>query len=277
MTIVYCVDSLTRMPAISPFLTSGLQVLTTPVLEMIRGIPEYGSIVVLTGAGVSQESGVATFRDSNGLWENHRVEDVATPEAYRRNPQLVQDFYNARRRQVGTVHPNKAHQALVQLERQWKGDFLLVTQNVDDLHDRAGSKNLIHMHGEIQKVRCTKCHHILDHNKDVTLDMSCIACNAKGCVRPHIVWFGEMPLEMDRIEQALNDCDLFIAIGTSGEVYPAAGFMQLARMAGAKTLELNLQSTGRSNHFHQGVYGPAGTVVPEVVTTLLQRTGATHL
>ena len=244
------------------------------VLNLIRSIPKDGNIVVLTGAGASQESGVATFRDSNGLWENHRVEDVATPEAYQRNPQLVQDFYNARRRQVVTVHPNKAHQALVHLEQQWKGDFLLVTQNVDDLHDRAGSKNLIHMHGEIQKIRCTQCHHIWDHTKDVAKDMNCIACNAKGCVRPHIVWFGEMPLEMDSIEQALNSCDLFISIGTSGEVYPAAGFMQLARMAGAKTLELNLQSTGRSNHFHECVYGPAGNVVPEVVNALLQQTGS---
>ena len=241
-------------------------------LDLIRSIPTDGQIVVLTGAGVSQESGVATFRDSNGLWENHRIDEVATPEAYQRNTQLVQDFYNARRRQVVTVHPNKAHQALVELEQRWKGKFLLVTQNVDDLHDRAGSKNLIHMHGELLKVECTQCHHIWNHTKDVTLQESCIACNAKGCVRPHIVWFGEMPLEMDRIEHALNSCDLFISIGTSGEVYPAAGFMQLARMAGAKTLELNLQSTGRSNHFHQGVYGPAGTVVPEVVNALLQRT-----
>lgn len=245
--------------------------LIPPVLELIHSIPKDGYIVVLTGAGVSQESGVATFRDSNGLWENHRIEDVATPEAYQRNPQLVQDFYNARRRQVLTVHPNKAHQALVQLEQHWKGNFLLVTQNVDDLHDRAGSKNLIHMHGELLKVRCARpCSHIWDHTNDVTLEMNCIACNAKGTVRPHIVWFGEMPLGMDRIEQALNRCDLFISIGTSGEVYPAAGFMQLARMAGAKTLELNLQSTGRSNHFHQGVYGPAGTVVPEVVRVLIE-------
>lgn len=240
------------------------------VLELIRSIPTGGNIVVLTGAGVSQESGVATFRDSNGLWENHRIEDVATPEAYRRNPQLVQDFYNARRRQVVTVHPNKAHQTLVDLEQQWKGEFLLVTQNVDDLHDRAGSKNLIHMHGELLKVRCTQCHHIWHHTSDVVVDMNCISCGAKRFVRPHIVWFGEIPLEMDRIEQALNGCDLFIAIGTSGEVYPAAGFMQLARMAGARTLELNLQSTGRSNHFHQGIYGPAGTVVPDIVNALLK-------
>lgn len=250
--------------------------LNPDVLELIRSIPADGQIVVLTGAGVSQESGVATFRDSNGLWENHRIQDVATPEAYLRNPQLVQDFYNARRRQVVTVHPNKAHQALVHLEQQWKGEFLLVTQNVDDLHDRAGSKNLIHMHGEILKVRCTKCRHIWHHANDVAIDMSCISCDAKGSVRPHIVWFGEMPLEMDHIDQALSGCDLFIAVGTSGEVYPAAGFMQQARMAGAQTLELNLQSTGRSSHFHQGIYGPAGTVVPEVVHALLQNMESSH-
>jgi NAD-dependent deacetylase len=248
--------------------------LTASVFELIRSIPPYGNIMVLTGAGVSQESGVATFRDSNGLWENHRIEDVATPEAYQRNPQLVQDFYNARRRQVLTVPPNKAHQALVQLEQKWKGEVLLITQNVDDLHDRAGSKNLIHMHGELLKVECTQCHHIWSHTTDVTLEEGCTVCSSKGTVRPHIVWFGEMPLEMDRIERGLNGCDLFIAIGTSGEVYPAAGFMQIARMAGAKTLELNLQSTGRSNHFHQSVYGLAGTVVPDVVNALLQHTGS---
>ena len=193
--------------------------LTPSVTELINNLPKDAAIVILTGAGVSQESGVATFRDSNGLWENHRIEEVATPEAYQRNPQLVQTFYNARRCQVVTVHPNKAHQALVQLEQQWKGKFLLVTQNVDDLHDRAGSKNLIHMHGELLKVECTQCRYIWHHTSDVAVYMNCIACKKKGCVRPHIVWFGEMPLAMNRIEQALNGCDLFISIGTSGEVY----------------------------------------------------------
>ncbi len=229
------------------------------------------SIVILTGAGISAESGVATFRDSNGLWENHRIEDVATPGAYRRNPKLVQDFYNARRRQVVTVQPNLAHHALVELEKHWRGDFLLVTQNVDDLHDRAGSKKLIHMHGELLKVRCTQCHDIWRHDHDVTLKMACPACNAKGCVRPHIVWFGEMPLEMDRIEEALSCCDLFISIGTSGEVYPAAGFMEQAKMAGARTIEINLKSTGQTSRFDEVLEGPAGREVPELVQTLLAR------
>ncbi len=237
--------------------------------KSLETLSSTGSIVILTGAGISAESGVATFRDSNGLWENHRIEDVATPEAYVRNPQLVQDFYNARRRQVGTVHPNKAHEALVELEKNWKGSFLLVTQNVDDLHDRAGSKQLIHMHGELLKVRCTRCQTIWRHDTDVTLDMTCPSCKARGRVRPHIVWFGEMPLEMDRIEKALNQCDLFISIGTSGEVYPAAGFMQQARIAGARTIEINLKATTLTRHFHETLEGPAGRVVPDVVKELL--------
>lgn len=210
----------------------------------------YQSIVVLTGAGVSAESGIKTFRDNNGLWENHRVEDVCTPEAFARNPALVQQFYNARRNQlVSEAHPNLAHLALAEFERNFSGEFTLVTQNVDDLHERAGagSNNLIHMHGELLKARCAKTGVVMPWVDDITTETPCPCCGIPGRVRPHIVWFGEIPLEMEKIEMALAQCDLFVAIGTSGQVYPAAGFVQMATAYGAHTVELNLEpSVGRN-------------------------------
>ncbi len=226
------------------------------------------NLVILTGAGVSAESGVPTFRASDGLWEGHRVEAVATPEGFAADPALVQDFYNQRRRQLAGVQPNAAHRALADLAARWTSDFLLVTQNVDDLHDRAHMDTppapgfeLIHMHGELKKARCTASGVVCDWNED--LDAAHASPHHPlGRLRPHIVWFGEIPLEMERIEAALARCDLFVSIGTSGAVYPAAGLVQLARMAGARTVEINLEPTQGAGLFDEGVYGPASETVP---------------
>lgn len=227
------------------------------------------NIVVLTGAGVSAESGLATFRGPDGLWEGHRVEDVATPEAFSRDPALVHQFYDARRARLGTVQPNGAHKALARLEAQWPGDFLLVTQNVDDLHERAGSKRLIHMHGELAKGWCLACDARFAWRGPMGEQASCPTCLLQGRVRPDIVWFGEMPYEMDRIDQALQTCDLFVSIGTSGAVYPAAGFVQTARHRGAKTVEMNLEPSLGSLFFNESRTGRAGELVPEWVEEIL--------
>ncbi len=227
------------------------------------------SIVVLTGAGISAESGISTFRASDGLWENHRIEDVATPQGFERNPQLVHHFYNARRRQLlqPSVRPNAAHSALARLEHQFPGEVLIVTQNVDNLHERAGNRNLIHMHGELLKMRCQVSHLIFDIREDLGFDTVCRCCGQPGNLRPHIVWFGEMPLEMPRITRALETCDLFLSIGTSGNVYPAAGFYQSAKSRGAHTVELNLDPT--ASHFDEHRYGNATDLVPHFVDCLL--------
>ena len=223
------------------------------------------SIVVLTGAGISAESGIRTFRDSGGLWEDHDVEDVATFEAYARNPRKVLEFYNARRRdlQRPEIAPNAAHLALAEFERDFSGDFLLITQNVDDLHERAGSQRLLHMHGELHKVRCQRCHQIYESREDIALSTQCPWCMAAGRVRPHIVWFGEMPFHMDEIHVRLSECDLFVSIGTSGNVYPAAGFVELVQRRGAATVELNLEPSLGDTLFRERYYGPATAVVPE--------------
>ena len=229
------------------------------------------ALVVLTGAGISQESGLDTFRDPDGIWSKYRIEDVATPEAFDRDPRKVHDFYNMRRRNllVGHVKPNAAHTALAALERRWPGEFLLVTQNIDDLHERAGSRRLVHMHGEMRKVRCAACGAVTAHDTDLSLESACSACARPGALRPHVVWFGEMPLEMERIGDALAACGLFVSIGTSGNVYPAAGFVAEANAAGARTVELNLEpSLGRS-HFVESRYGKATEIVPAFVAALL--------
>ncbi len=227
------------------------------------------SIVILTGAGISAESGLPTFRDNRGLWEQHRVEDVATPEAFQRNPELVQRFYNERRRRLGDVSPNAAHRALVELESKWAGPFLLVTQNVDDLHARAGSRSLLPMHGELLKTRCLACGGVSVWKEDILSESRCPGCSQPGRLRPHIVWFGEMPLEMDRILEALEICDLFIAIGTSGTVYPAAGFVN-AVPPGARTMEFNLEFSLPGSRFDEQRHGPATMRVPELVEELLK-------
>lgn len=221
--------------------------------------------VVLTGAGISAESGIQTFRDQNGLWENHRIEDVATPEGFARDPQLVQTFYNLRRAQLlsPAVQPNPAHLALAEFEKKFSGEFLLVTQNVDNLHERAGSQNLRHMHGELLKARCTHCDSSHDWQLPIELLSACPRCHHTGSLRPHIVWFGEMPLYMPEIYDALSQCDLFVSIGTSGHVYPAAGFVEQARAAGARTVELNLEPSAGHSFFDESYQGLASVLIPE--------------
>lgn len=234
-------------------------------------IRPYQSIVVLTGAGVSAESGINTFRAADGLWENHRVEDVASPEGYAKDPHLVHRFYNARREQLlaDTIQPNAAHHALARLEQAFDGDFLLVTQNIDDLHERAGSKQLVHMHGELLKIRCDLSDEVFDCQTSVSVDDVCQCCHRAGQLRPHIVWFGEMPMSMERILSALCQCDLFIAVGTSGNVYPAAGFVQQAAQCHAHTVEINLEPSAVQSDFAEHIYGPASVEVPAFVDRLL--------
>ena len=227
------------------------------------------NIVILTGAGISAESGLATFRGPDGLWEGHRVEDVATPEAFARDPTLVHRFYDARRANLATVEPNAAHRALARLDQQWPGELLLVTQNVDDLHERAGSKRLLHIHGELRKGWCLECDGRFAWEGAMGERAQCPACAAAGRVRPDIVWFGEMPYEMDQIELALRGCDLFVSIGTSGAVYPAAGFVQTASYCGARTLEINLEPSLGSYFFDESRIGPAGELVPAWVGEIL--------
>jgi NAD-dependent deacetylase len=242
---------------------------------------KYKNIVVLTGAGISAESGIATFRDSNGLWENHKVEDVASPAGFERDPELVHKFYNARRQQLlsDDVQPNAAHKSLAEFEKRHKGGFVIITQNVDDLHERAGSKNVLHMHGELFKKRCEACSEVSLCVSDISTESTCSKCSYTGNLRPHIVWFGEMPFDMEKCQKLLQLCDLFISIGTSGHVYPAAEFVNIAKngigawppgdlLAGeytktaAKTVEINLQRTVNRLKFDEGFYGKATEEVP---------------
>jgi len=235
-------------------------------------MPKHNKIVILTGAGISAESGIRTFRDGNGLWEEHRIEDVASPEGYARDPKLVQNFYNLRRQQLlsGEVSENAAHAALARLEREHPGEVLLVTQNIDDLHERAGSKNLIHIHGQLLEKRCSRSSDVSEVRSDLSVDDVCDCCGATGTLRPNVVWFGEMPFEMERIEKALRQCDLFISIGTSGAVYPAAGFVSVANAVGAKTVMLNLDPSDNAGAFACSEFGPATEVVPRFVEELLE-------
>ncbi|KKF37800.1 NAD-dependent protein deacylase [Erwinia tracheiphila] len=231
-------------------------------------------VVVLTGAGISAESGIRTFRAEDGLWEDHKVEDVATPEGFTRDPERVQVFYNARRRQLQQpdIAPNAAHLALAKLEAALGDHFLLVTQNIDNLHERAGNHNIIHMHGELLKVRCTGSGQVVSWQDDVNPGDRCHCCQFPSTLRPHIVWFGEMPLQMDEIYTALSQADYFVAIGTSGHVYPAAGFVHEAKLQGAYTVELNLQPSQVGSEFEENDYGPASEVVPRFVQSLLRKT-----
>jgi NAD-dependent deacetylase len=227
------------------------------------------NIVILTGAGISAESGLATFRGPDGLWEGHRVEDVATPEAFARDPALVHSFYDARRARLGSVEPNAAHKALARLDAKWRGELLIVTQNVDDLHERAGARRLLHMHGELTSGWCVACDERFGWQGPMGEGTACPVCQVAGHVRPDIVWFGEMPYEMERIDKALTNADLFVSIGTSGAVYPAAGFVQTARYCGARTLEINLEPSQGSIFFDDRRFGPAGVEVPKWVEELL--------
>ncbi|MEY4269439.1 MAG: hypothetical protein RLZZ58_655 [Pseudomonadota bacterium] len=235
----------------------------------MRDMRRVRNIVILTGAGVSAESGIDTFRSAGGLWEQHRVEDVATPEAFARDPDLVHRFYDMRRARIQEVTPNAAHDALARLDAAWPGDLLIVTQNVDDLHERAGAKRLIHMHGEHLKAWCTACDARHDWRGDLSHRPPCSACGAADALRPDIVWFGEMPYQMDIIFAAINRADLFVSIGTSGAVYPAAGFVRDARAAGAATLELNLEPSQGTHWFDDARHGAATTLVPAWVAEML--------
>jgi NAD-dependent deacetylase len=230
-------------------------------------------IVILTGAGISAESGVATFRDPEGVWAKYSLEDVATPQGFARDPAKVQDFYNMRRRQLGDVEPNAAHVALARLERELAGDVLLVTQNIDDLHERAGSRKLIHMHGELGRALCQGCGESSRWTADIMAHSICPGCGASGRLRPDVVWFGEMPYRMEQIGEALAQCDLFAAIGTSGSVYPAAGFVEEARAGGAVTVELNLKCAGWASRFDERLEGLATQVVPAFVERVLSGAG----
>jgi NAD-dependent deacetylase len=227
-------------------------------------------IVILTGAGISAESGLATFRGPGGLWEGHRVEDVCTPEALARDPELVHRFYDLRREALGTVAPNPAHVALARLEREHAGSVLIVTQNVDDLHERAGARNVLHMHGALTSALCAACGDRGPWQGSLPPGSLCSICDASA-LRPDIVFFGEVPYEMERIEEALAGADLFVSIGTSGAVYPAAGFVRMARAFGVGTLELNLEPSAGSGWFDACRHGPASLLVPAWVEEVLAK------
>lgn len=235
------------------------------------------NIVILTGAGISAESGLGTFRDTGGIWEKFDPEALATPEGFKRDPARVLDFYNARRANLLSAAPNPAHHALAELEQAWmmagRGDFLLVTQNIDDLHEQTGSASLLHMHGELLKTRCQSCGHLFTDREDIRVERPCPGCGEAGGLRPHVVWFGEMPLGLDQIYDRLSRADLFLAVGTSGTVYPAAGFVQEARAAGAWTIELTLEPGEVSAMFDERHDGPASEIVPAFVKRKLE-TGA---
>lgn len=227
------------------------------------------NIVVLTGAGISAESGVPVFRGDDGLWEGHRVEDVATPEGFRADAEKVHQFYNQRRQKVQSVEPNPAHLALARLAREGADQVVLITQNIDDLHERAGSPEVLHMHGELLKSRCESCGKVSECRTDLSRVSICEACGGIDCLRPHVVWFGEMPIHLDWIQRELEQADLFVSIGTSGRVYPAAGFVQRARESGAETLELNLDPSEVSSAFDESRHGQASVLVPEWVDEVL--------
>jgi len=230
---------------------------------------DFRHIVILTGAGLSAESGLATFRDKDGIWAKYDYRDVATPEGFRANPQLVHDFYNQRRRGLQGVAPNAAHLALARLEREHEGSVTVITQNIDPLHEAAGSRKLIHMHGELSKALCALCRARHSWTDDLGLKTPCPGCQKTGGMRPDVVWFGEMPYEMERIYETLARADLFLSIGTSGNVYPAAGFVAVTRESGAHTVELNLEPSDGADLFHEAIHGPATQIVPAFVERLL--------
>ena len=235
-----------------------------------------GNVFVLTGAGVSAESGLGTFRDRDGLWARFDLSEVATPEGFARNPARVQAFYDMRRRNLLDASPNAAHHALARLEVELAargGSLFLCTQNIDDLHERAGSRRVVHMHGKLLEARCLACAAVVDWRGDLSGEPACPNCGRPGTLRPNVVWFGEMPMEMDEIEEALAASDLFAAIGTSGSVYPAAGFVEEARGAGMRTCELNLAPSDNAWAFDEARYGPASGIVPAWVEDLLGRSG----
>ena len=241
-----------------------------PQLKLVNGM----KIFVLTGAGISAESGLGTFRDKDGVWTRYDLAEVATPEGFARNPALVRDFYNARRANLAEAAPNAAHVALARLETALAargGELWLCTQNVDDLHEKAGSKRVIHMHGQLAVTRCHHCQATWPDVGPLTAEAVCGACGRAGGERPHVVWFGEVPMFMDAIEDALAEADLFVSIGSSGSVYPAAGFVAEARAMGVATCEINLEPSANAYVFDEKHYGPASGVVPAWVETVVAR------
>jgi NAD-dependent deacetylase len=230
---------------------------------------KYKRIVFLTGAGISEESGISTFRSSDGLWNNHKVEDVATIEAYYKNQDFVHDFYNQMRPDLYTKQPNAAHLAITKLQNEYNADIHVITQNIDTLHEKAKTKNLYHMHGKINELVCLNCGHTYETWSDASSESICPQCNTQGMIKPNIVFFGEMPLYMNKIEPLLRSCDLFVSVGTSGVVYPAAGFVQTAKYYGAKTIEINLDPILSNLHYDKHITGKAGTTLPLFVENLL--------
>ena len=231
------------------------------------------NLVILTGAGISAESGLGTFRDKDGIWTRYDLEDVATPQGYARNPTLVHEFYNKRRQDLVNATPNAAHLALADLQERAKpksANVMIVTQNVDDLHEKAGASDIVHMHGELNSALCGNCGWRGHWPVDMEPDTLCLQCSSRGFVRPDVVWFGEMPYHMDKIYDALSKCDLFVSIGTSGAVYPAADFVREARLIGAQTIELNLEPSENAHVFDDAVYGAASEIVPEWVNSLFE-------
>ena len=230
----------------------------------------YKNIVILSGAGISAESGLSTFRSENGLWNNHRVEDVATIEAYYRNPDYVHQFYNEMRPELYKANPNPAHKAITKLQEKYQANINVITQNVDVLHEKAGNKNVYHIHGQINQIVCLNCGHVFETWGDITSEDKCEKCGTVGMLKPNIVFFGENLLYMDKVDSLLKNCDLFVSVGTSGVVYPAAGFVQIAKMFGADTYEFNMEKTSNNLLFDHHIYGPAGTTLPKFVNELIK-------
>lgn len=233
-------------------------------------MPKYKNIVILTGAGISAESGLSTFRSENGLWNNHRVEDVATIEAFYRNPDYVHQFYNEMRPELFAAKPNPAHLAITDLQNKYPAQISVITQNVDTLHEKAGNKNVYHIHGQINQIVCLNCGHVFETWGEVSSEDVCEHCGATAMLKPNIVFFGEDLLCMDKVDDLLRSCDLFLSVGTSGVVYPAAGFVQIAKIFGADTYEFNMEQTSNNRMFDEHIYGPAGTTLPEFFAKLCE-------
>ena len=231
---------------------------------------KYQNIVILTGAGISAESGLATFRSANGLWNNHKVEDVATIEAFERNPAYVHEFYNELKKELVKAKPNAAHLAITKLQNEYPAQISVITQNVDTLHEKAGNKNVYHIHGQINQAMCLNCGHILETFGDVDTETTCPHCGIAGMMKPNIVFFGENLLCIEKVDRLLANCDLFLSIGTSGVVFPAASFVQIAKYNNARTLEFNLEPTSNNYYFDKHIYGQAGTTLPAFVDELLK-------
>lgn len=230
---------------------------------------KYNRILILTGAGISAESGLATFRSENGLWNNHRIEDVATIEAYYKNQDYVHDFYNNMKPELWNAKPNNAHLAITKLQQEYPAEVNVITQNIDTLHEKAKSKNIYHIHGQINQAVCMNCGHVLETWGDVSSETECTNCQAVGMMKPNIVFFGENLLCMDKVEKLLHTSDLFISIGTSGQVFPAASFVQTAKYYGADAIEFNLETTSNNFYFDKHIIGKAGNTFPKFVDELI--------